>query len=159
MMKSGKIAIAATLLAIASTISAAPASAQPSGDGGPSPGFWQPEDRNFVEVENSIQISLINNTGFAVNYEINQGETEQLLAATSLNLTGLYINPNSTRDLDRNINLLINPPIERQNAPLHFDVTIGTNNIVSVTIRLRDNELETVDKAVYIDEKGRVYIF
>ena len=159
MMKSGKIAIAATLLAIASAIAPAPASAQPSTDGGPAPGFWQPEDRNFIAIENPIQISLINNTGFAVDYEIDQGEPRRLLAATSIDLTGLYINPNSGSDLERNINLLINPPEEVQNAQLHFEVTISENNIVTVAIRRKDNELETQDKAVYIDEKGRVYIF
>ena len=158
-MKSGKIAIAATILAIASTISTAPASAQPSWDGRYAPGFWQPKARNFVEVENPIQISLINNTGFAVNYEINQEETKELLAANSIDLTGLYINPYSSRDLDRNINVFINPANERQNAQLHFDVKIGANNRAIVRIRRRYNDNETRDKALYIDENGRIYIF
>lgn len=148
-MKPGIFTTAALALGISfSTI--APAPAQPSNSGNYVPGYWQP----FVAVNprQAIRLMLVNQAGVPLVYSPTDGAFGR----------GGRVAPGATAVVDIGIsnrtgdiaNILINPPTEQ--TTLHYDFA-AKGNIVMV--RIRPAAGQRIDKAVYIDERGRVYAF
>ena len=142
----------AVLLATISFYPHLPVLAQPSATGNYVPGFWQPQVA--VNPNRPIQIMLLNQTGVPIVY------TPTVRAAVK---GQNQLPPRGTAAINIGIsdqsgdiaNVLINSPKELDT--LHYDFKrVGTNNVV---VRIRRAEAESIDRAVYIDERGRVYAF
>lgn len=112
-----------------------------------SAGFWQPQAQ--VNPKQPIRITLLNQSGFTVNYNIGLNPTGTLLPNGTSNVTAGSINQVS--DI---VNVNIYSPEE-----LAFDYsTDPRQNQLFVRIRLADNPINE-DRSVYIDETGKVYSF
>lgn len=112
-----------------------------------STGFWQPQAQ--VNPKEPIKITLLNESGFPVNYNIGLNPTGSLPANGTSNVMAGSINQVS--DI---VNVYIYSPEE-----LEFDYsTDPRENQLFVRIRLADNPANE-DRSVYIDETGRVYSF
>jgi len=112
-----------------------------------SAGFWQPQAQ--VNPKQPIKITLLNQSGFPVNYSAGRSTAGTLPSnGTSNFMTGSI---NQVQDI---VNVNIYAPQE-----LQFDYSIDPRqNQLFVRIRLASNPANE-DRSVYIDETGRVYSF
>lgn len=149
-MKLGIITTAA-LLATISFYPHPPVLAQPSPRGNYVPGFWQPQVA--LNPNRSIQIVLLNQTGIPLVYTPTVGaavKAQSQLAPRGTATIKLGIS-DRTGDI---ANVLINSPTQLD--PLHYDFATRDNTLI---VRIRRAGAERIDRAVYIDERGRVYAF
>jgi hypothetical protein len=148
-VKSKLIATAALLAAIA-CLAPHPVSSQPATDGGRKPGFWQPEAQ--VDNTRNITLRLLNETGFNLEY----GQSG--VALSSLPVGG---ERNVTVRLSNRTGDIANIPINVRGGTttLKYDYNVDPKkNTVTVRISTSDGRTRQ-DRAIYIDEKGRVYSF
>lgn len=123
---------------------------QPSPDGGPRPGFWQPEVQ--VDLNRDITLILMNQTGLNLGY----GDSEKGLSSLSPGETVRIIIRKGNRTGD-----IANIPINVQQGTnaLTYQYNVDkTTNEVTVRINIGGGSAP-LDRSVYIDEKGRVYSF
>ncbi|CBN57576.1 hypothetical protein PN499_13080 [Kamptonema animale CS-326] len=123
---------------------------QPSPDGGPRPGFWQPEAQ--VDLVRDITLILTNETGLNLEY----GDSEKGLSSLPPGGTANIIirKGNSTGDI---ANIPIN--VMEGTTPLRYEYNVDPKTNV-VTVRIGTSSgAAPLDRSVYIDEKGRVYSF
>ncbi|MFB2839016.1 hypothetical protein [Floridanema evergladense] len=112
-----------------------------------SSGFWQPQAQ--VNPKQPIQITLLNQSGFPVNYGFGRNAPGNLPPNSTSNFTAGSIN-----EISDIVNVNIYSP-----QILAFDYsTDPQRNQLFVRIRLATNPADE-DKSVYIDETGRVYSF
>jgi hypothetical protein len=112
-----------------------------------SAGFWQPQAQ--VNPRQPIKVTLLNQSGYPVNYNVGRIAMGTLPPNGTTNVTTRSINQVS--DI---ININIYAPQE-----LAFDYsTDPRQNQLFVRIRLAANPADE-DRSVYIDETGRVYSF
>ncbi|NJK73785.1 MAG: hypothetical protein HC942_06120 [Microcoleus sp. SU_5_6] len=148
-MKSRLLATAAILGAIA-ILAPHPASSQPATGGGPKPGFWQPEAQ--VDNTRNITLRLLNETGLNLEYGQSGVGLSSLPVGGERNV--IVRISNRTGDI---ANIPIN--VQGGTTTLQYDYNVDPQkNIVTVRISTSDGRTRQ-DRAVYIDEKGRVYSF
>lgn len=131
---------------------------QPSPTGAQEPGYWQP--LATVNVNRPVTLTIINNTGIPLEYSARNSPIQRIGAGGRVVLGDYTINPNAQSDRERNLNVPINPPVEGYGQVLlHFDIdsTVRNNN-VTVTVRPA-NPGQRIDRELYFDENGRVYVF
>jgi hypothetical protein len=123
---------------------------QPSSDGGPRPGFWQPEVK--VDLNRDITLTLMNQTGLNLGY----GDSEKGLSSLSPGQTAHIIirKGNTMGDI---ANIPINVQRGTNALTYQYDIDKETNEVI-VRINIGGGSAP-LDRAVYIDEKGRVYSF
>ncbi|MCT7953842.1 hypothetical protein [Laspinema palackyanum] len=131
---------------------------QPSPTGEREPGYWQP--LATVNVNRPVSLTVVNNTGIPLEYSVRNSQIQRLSDGGQVVLGDYTINPNAQSDRDRNLHVQINPPIEGYSQVLlHFNLESNVrNNNVTVTIR-RANAGQRIDRELYFDENGRVYVF
>lgn len=153
-MKRRLIAMAA---AIATAIAIVPhvAVSQPSPTGSQEPGFWQPE--GDVNINRPINVTLVNNTGIPIEYNLQDSNFQMLSSGGSTYLGSFTINPEAGSDLNRNLNVFINPPVDYTNVQLQFEIR-SVGNDVTIGIKPASN-FERIDRGFYLDERGRIYLF
>lgn len=113
-----------------------------------SSGYWQPQAQ--VNPNNNIKITLLNQSGLPIRYNLNPQPSDRELAPGAT--TDLYIRSISGTNAIANLNIY---------APQELQYDYNTNpstNQLFVRIRLAGNPANE-DKAIYIDETGRVYSF
>jgi len=139
---------AAVLLASISLVSATTVMSQPNRNtNSRSPGFWQPKTQ--VNVNRPIAVILLNESGLPISYSLSPNP-DRVLAPGSTTQVNVRIG-NQARDIAS-----INAYAAKE---LVYDYNVNpTNNAVMVRIRQSDSTFRA-DKAVYIDEEGRVYSF
>ena len=150
-MKLSFLAMSAALITSIALGGAGVVSAQPSPTGDYEPGFWQPEAT--IDPNRLIEVRLVNEADIAVRY----GGTVQTPEG-DLFPDGVVQFPIAISDRTGDIaSIPVYDPTG--NAQLNFDFGV-LDNVLVVLIRPR-NEVadETLDKAVYIDERGRAYAF
>ncbi|OCR01357.1 hypothetical protein BCD67_23165 [Oscillatoriales cyanobacterium USR001] len=123
---------------------------QPSPDGGPRPGFWQPEAQ--VDLTRDITLILTNNTGLNLEY----GDSEKGLFSLFPGETANIIIRKSNRTGDI-ANIPINVKQGTNALTYQYNVDKKTN-VVTVRITTAGGSIPK-DRSVYIDEQGRVYSF
>lgn len=126
--------------------------AQPAAIGNYVPSVWQPQAA--VNPKQPILLTLVNQTGLPLVYTPTIGTSvrgQSQLLPRKIAAINIGISP-QTGDI---ANVLINSLKELDT--LHYDFKqVGTNNVV---VRIRRAEAERIERAVYIDERGRVYAF
>ena len=148
-MKSRLFAIATILGAIA-CMTPHPVSSQPATDGGQKPGFWQPEAQ--VDNTRNITLRLLNETGLNLEYGQSGVGLSSLPVGAQKNV--IVRISNRTGDI---ANIPIN--VKGGTTTLQYDYNVDPQkNLVTVRISTSDGRTRQ-DRAVYIDEKGRVYSF
>jgi hypothetical protein len=148
-MKSKIIATAAILVAIG-FLAPHPVLSQPATDGGRKPGFWQPE----AQVDNTrhITLRLLNETGLNLEYGQSGVGLSSLPVGSEKNV--IVRISNRTADI---ANIPINA--KKEGTTLKYDYNVDPyQNTLTVRITTSDGRTRQ-DRAVYIDEKGRVYSF
>lgn len=145
-----KIRFLAALLLLSSisvTIPNAVFSQPKTGSNTFSTGFWQPQAQ--VNPKQPIKITVLNQSGFPVNYSFGRNAAGILPSNGTTNFTTGSIN--QVQDI---VNVNIYSPQE-----LQFDYsTDPRQNQLFVRVRLASNPANE-DRSVYIDETGRVYSF
>lgn len=145
-----KVRILTTTALLSAIAFSTPALSQPSATGQYQPGFWQPE----VQVDNSrnIKVRLLNDTGLNLEY----GESGVTISS---------LPPGATREFNISISNrtgdIANIPINVKQGitALKYEYNVDpAQNLVTVRIRLTSDR-ERQDRAIYIDERGRVYSF
>ncbi|MFB2895695.1 hypothetical protein ACE1CI_22540 [Aerosakkonemataceae cyanobacterium BLCC-F50] len=112
-----------------------------------STGFWQPQAQ--VNPKQPINITLLNQSGFPVNYGFGRNAAGTLPPNGTSNFTAGSIN-----EISDIVNVNIYSP-----EILAFDYsTDPQQNQLFVRVRLAGNPADE-DRSVYIDETGRVYSF
>ncbi|HLO52471.1 MAG TPA: hypothetical protein VK211_28995 [Kamptonema sp.] len=122
---------------------------QPASNNQYQPGFWQPEGK--VNPNSEIKVQLFNQTGYILEYGKAEGYPNSL-------------SPGETRDVYIKISsrkgdiatIPINAP--SGTVPLRYEYRV-VNNVVIVRIVPTRADDPRQDRAVYIDETGRVYSF
>jgi hypothetical protein len=148
-MKSRMIATAAILAAIG-FLAPHPVLSQPATDGGKKPGFWQPEAQ--VDNTRNITLRLLNETGLNLEYGQSGVGLSSLPVGTEKNV--IVRVSNRTADI---ANIPIN--VKGGSTTLKYDYNVDPQQN-TLTIRITTSDGRTrQDRAVYIDEKGRVYSF
>ncbi|HEY9300746.1 MAG TPA: hypothetical protein VIQ31_31160 [Phormidium sp.] len=146
-MKIRFLAILVLLTSISVTIPNAVFSQPRSGANTFSPGFWQPQAQ--VNPRQPIRVTLLNQSGYPVNYNVGRNPVGTLPPNGTSNVTTGSIN--QVADIV-NINIY-------SSQELRFDYsTDPRQNQLFVRVRLADNPANE-DRLVYIDESGRVYSF
>lgn len=123
---------------------------QPSPTGQYQPGFWQPEAQ--IDNTRDIKIRFLNETG--LNLEFGQAGINlySLPAGRSAEMSVRI--SNRTGDI---ANIPVN--VQQGTTPLKYAYNVdGDQNLVTVLVRVASDR-ERQDRAVYIDERGRVYSF
>lgn len=129
---------------------AQPGFSQPSETGGYAPGFWQPEAT--VDNTRNITVQLVNETGIALEYGV-AGVNVYSLAPGGTTQLELQMVPGRRGDI---ASIPVNSPDDRE---LNFQYNVNEEeNVVMVLIRVA-GATDIFDRAIYIDEKGRVYSF
>lgn len=145
-----KLIATATILAAIACLAPHPVSSQPATDGGRKPGFWQPEAQ--VDNTRTITLRLLNETGLNLEYGQSGVSLSSLPVGGQKNV--LVRISNRTGDI---ANIPIN--VKGGTTSLKYDYNVDPQqNIVTVRISTSDGRTRQ-DRAVYIDEKGRVYSF
>lgn len=148
-MKSRMIATAVILAAIG-FLAPHPVLSQPATDGGKKPGFWQPEAQ--VDNTRNITLRLLNETGLNLEYGQSGVGLSSLPVGTEKNV--IVRVSNRTGDI---ANIPIN--VKGGTTTLKYDYNVDSpKNTVTIRITTSDGRTRQ-DRAVYIDEKGRVYSF
>ncbi|MFB8795477.1 MAG: hypothetical protein U7126_14940 [Microcoleus sp.] len=148
-MKSRIITTAAIIAAIG-FLAPHPVLSQPATDGGRKPGFWQPEAQ--VDNTRNITLRLLNETGLNLEYGQSGVSLSSLPVGTQKNV--IVRVSNRTGDL---ANIPIN--VKGGSTTLKYDYSVDRQKN-TVTIRITTSDGRTrQDRAVYIDEKGRIYSF
>ncbi|HLO52470.1 MAG TPA: hypothetical protein VK211_28990 [Kamptonema sp.] len=142
--------LTAGILAAIALINPTTVLSQPSPDGGPRPGFWQPETQ--VDLTRDITLTLKNETGFSLEYGGSAMGLSSLPAGGTANIT--IRKGNSTGDI---ANIPIN--VQQGTTALRYLYNVDPKtNVVTVRITTGGGSVP-LDRSVYIDEKGRVYSF
>lgn len=139
---------AAILMASISLVSTTAVLSQPNRTSNSyAPGFWQP--RGQVNRSRPITVMLLNDTVLPVSYSLSPNPDRTLSAGSTVQIT--IPSGSAVRDI-ASINIYANQELayEYNSNP--------TDNKVTVRIRQSDSKFRA-DKAVYIDEEGRVYSF
>lgn len=139
---------AAILMASISLVSTTAVLSQPNRTSNSyAPGFWQP--RGQVNRSRPITVMLLNDTVLPVSYSLSPNPDRTLSAGNTVQIT--IPSGSAVRDI-ASINIYANQELayEYNSNP--------TDNKVTVRIRQSDSKFRA-DKAVYIDEEGRVYSF
>jgi hypothetical protein len=148
-MKSRIITTAAIIVAIG-FLAPHPALSQPATDGGRKPGFWQPEAQ--IDNTRNITLRLLNETGLNLEYGQSGVSLSSLPVGSEKNV--IVRVSNRTADI---ANIPIN--VTGGSTTLKYDYNVDPQkNILTVRITTSDGRTRQ-DRAVYIDEKGRVYSF
>lgn len=148
-----KLLITAALFTAVNLLTPASVFSQPNRrTGSYAPGFWQPEGN--IDPNLPVQFNLLNESGIPLKYGLNvggKGEGERLLPPGSTSDLFVRIS-NRTADI-ASINIY---PVNGE-ALLTFDYQVTGN---SVTVRIQSGPgKRNGDRAVYLDEEGRVYSF
>jgi len=139
------IALLATLNASAPTA----VLSQPAPDNRYQPGFWQPEGK--VNPNTDIKIQLLNQTGYALEYGKAEGDPSLLPAGETRDI---YVKISSRKG-----DIATIPINDRSGAvSLRYEYRV-VDNVVMVRIVETRGDDPRQDRAVYIDETGRVYSF
>ena len=156
-----KTLTAAILIATLSLVSTTSVLSQPNRRANSfAPGFWQPKAE--INPNRPILIRLLNQSGMPIRYGLSGG-IERVLPAGST--TDVYVGiSDRTRDI-ANLNIYAGDEVM-------FDYNVSNSNVVPPNTnapRINSNLLQVLirsagttkraDKAVYIDETGRVYSF
>ena len=144
-----RILLAAALLATLNASTPTAVFSQPAPDNRYQPGFWQPEGK--VNPNSEIKVQLLNQTGYTLEYGKAEGYPSSL-------------SPGETRDIYIKISsskgdiatIPINAPSGAVSLKYEYRVV---NNVVMVQIVETRGDDPRQDRAVYIDETGRVYSF
>lgn len=149
-MKLRLILAVASLVAIATGVQL-PAGSQPSSTGQYQPGFWQPQAQ--VDLNRDLQILLLNQTG--LNLEYGQTASTNIYTLPAGGTANVLIRMGTrTGDI---ANIPIN--VKDGTSALKYEYNVDPqSNIVTVRITAIKGTAPT-DRAVYIDERGRVYSF
>ncbi|MGL5061934.1 MAG: hypothetical protein ACRC62_18340 [Microcoleus sp.] len=140
----------ATILGAIACLAPHPASSQPATGGGPKPGFWQPEAQ--VDNTRTITLRLLNETGLNLEYGQSGVGLSSLPVGAQKNV--MVRISNRTGDI---ANIPIN--VKGGTTTLKYDYNVDAReNLVTVRISTSDGRTRQ-DRAIYIDEKGRVYSF
>lgn len=123
--------------------------AQPSSTGGFVPGYWQPEAQ--VSLNQAITVRIFNQTGVPIEYGVGGVDVSTLAPNASADI-GVRLNtrPGNTATI------AINP--QQGNFALRYEYNVTDNNVLQVRVG-PGGSTEPIDRAVYIDERGRVYSF
>lgn len=143
-----RILAAGVLLAAIGLISTAPVFSQPNRTRNSyAPGFWQP--RGQIDRSRPIAVMLLNDSGLPVSYSLTPNPDRTLSPGSTVQIT--IPSGNEVRDI-ASINIYASKELvyEYNSNP--------RENKVMVRIRQSDSRFRA-DKAVYIDEVGRVYAF
>ncbi len=144
-----KTLISSALLATISLITPIAVLSQPSPTGTFMPGFWQPEAQ--VNPDRPVRFRLLNQAGVPVRYSVTP-EPERVLAPGTVGEISTRLSNQTDDHLSINI-------YSADAEALVYDYN-ANNNVV--TVRIREAEPgagSEIDRAVYIDEQGRVYSF
>ncbi|MGE5660371.1 MAG: hypothetical protein ACM37W_27590 [Actinomycetota bacterium] len=147
-MKWKILTVAAVLATLSSGIPSAVFS-QPAPNNQYRPGFWQPEAT--VNPNREIKVQLLNQTGLALEYGKAEGYPRVLLPGEAKEVN-IQI---SSRKGDI-ATIPINAP--QGTVPLKYEYHVK-DNVVMVRVRPTRADDPRQDRAVYIDETGRVYSF
>jgi hypothetical protein len=148
-MKSRIITTVAIIVAIG-FLAPHPALSQPATEGGRKPGFWQPEAQ--IDNTRNITLRLLNQTGLNLEY----GQSGVSLSSLPVGAEKNVIVRVSNRTADI-ANIPIN--VTGGSTTLKYDYNVDPQtNILTIRITTSDGRTRQ-DRAVYIDEKGRVYSF
>ena len=143
-----KTLTAAVLIASISLVSTTVVLSQPNRTSNSyAPGFWQP--RGQVSRSRPITVMLLNDSGLPVSYSLSPYPDRSLSPGSTVQIT--IPSGTEVRDI-ASINIYASKELvyEYNSNP--------RENRVMVRVRQSDSKFRA-DKAVYIDEEGRVYSF
>lgn len=160
---------------------------QPSPTGRVVPGHWQPSATVNVGQSSPVGITVRNETGISLEYDVPLGSRQIEVSSIEPNeevyLGSFSIVPNATNAKDRNLNISFYPTAVNRDFRMHFSVIEQSNNNLEILIRNINNfnydqcklpsavegeDLENLDNcniekkdhlSIYIDEEGRLYFF
>ena len=143
-----KTLTAAVLIASISLVSTTIVLSQPNRTSNSyAPGFWQP--RGQVNRSRPITVTLLNDTVLPVSYSLSPNPDRTLSPGSTVQIT--IPSGSQVRDI-ASINIYAS-----QELIYEYNSNPGENK---VTVRIRQSDSKfRADKAVYIDEAGRVYSF
>lgn len=143
-----KTLTAAILIASISLVSATAVLSQPNRTRNSyAAGFWQP--RGQVDRSRPITVMLLNDSGLPVSYSLSPYPDRSLSPGSTVQIT--IPKGSEVRDI-ASINIYAS-----QELVYEYNSNPRENNVM-VRIRRSDSKFRA-DKAVYIDEEGRVYSF
>ncbi|MBD2311412.1 hypothetical protein H6G20_07040 [Desertifilum sp. FACHB-1129] len=139
----------ATLLAVLGVGTPVSVLAQPSPTGSYVPGYWQPEAQ--VSLNRPITVRILNQTGIPLEYGLSGVDVYTLGSNASVDVgVNLSNRPGNTATIAINA--------QRGTYALRYEYNVTDNNVLQVRV-IPGGGPQPLDRAVYIDETGRVYSF